>query len=96
MSIAPFDPLKFKENTRAQWEAAAEAWDRWGDFIGRWLEPATGRMLDLARIGPGAHVVDVAAGAGEQTLTAARRVGSQGRVLATDISPGILRYAKRA
>jgi ubiquinone/menaquinone biosynthesis C-methylase UbiE len=41
-------------------------------------------------------VVDVAAGAGEQSLAAARRVGSGGRVLATDISPGILRYAERA
>jgi len=96
MNVAAFDPLKFKENTRAQWEAAAEAWDRWGSFIGRWLEPATARMLDLAQVGSGAHVVDVAAGAGEQTLTAARRVGPDGRVLATDISPGILQYAKRA
>jgi ubiquinone/menaquinone biosynthesis C-methylase UbiE len=96
MNVAAFDPLKFKENTRAQWEAAAEAWDRWGGLIGRWLGPATARMLDLAQVGRGAHVLDVAAGAGEQTLTAARRVGPDGRVLATDISPGILRYAKRA
>lgn len=94
--LAAFDPVKFKETTRSQWEAAAEAWNRWGDFIGRWLAPATERMLELAHIGPGAHVVDVAAGAGEQTLAAARRVGPGGRVLATDISPGILRYAERA
>jgi ubiquinone/menaquinone biosynthesis C-methylase UbiE len=94
--LAAFDPVKFKQTTRAQWETAAEAWNRWGSFIGRWLEPATDRMLDLAQIGPGSHVVDVAAGAGEQTLSAARRVGAGGRVLATDISPGILRYAQRA
>ena len=93
---ASFDPVKFKQTTRSQWETAAPAWDRWGAFIGRWLEPATDRMLDLARIGPGSHVVDVAAGAGEQTLKAARRVGPGGRVLATDISPGILRYARQA
>ena len=94
--FAAFDPVKFKQTTRAQWETAAEAWNRWGSFIGRWLEPATERMLDLARIGPGSHVVDVAAGAGEQTIRAARRVGASGRVLATDISPGILRHAQRA
>jgi ubiquinone/menaquinone biosynthesis C-methylase UbiE len=94
--LAAFDPVKFKQTTRSQWETAAQAWDRWGPFIGRWLEPATDRMLDLARIGPGSHVLDVAAGAGEQTLTAARRVGPGGRVLATDISPAILRYAQQA
>ena len=94
--LAAFDPAKFKQTTRSQWETAAEAWDRWGTFIGRWLKPATDRMLDFAHIGPGSHVVDVAAGAGEQTLAAARRVGPGGRVLATDISPGILRYARQA
>ena len=94
--LAAFDPVNFKQTTRSQWETAAEAWDRWGTFIGRWLKPATDRMLDFAQIGPGSHVVDVAAGAGEQTLAAARRVGPGGRVLATDISPGILRYARQA
>ncbi len=93
--VATFDPTKFKRDTRAQWESAAEAWHRWGSFIGRWLAPATERMLDMAGIGQGDHVLDVAAGAGEQTLTAARRVGPGGRVLATDISPGILAYARQ-
>ena len=36
---------------------------------------ATETMLDLARVGPGCRVLDVAAGAGEQSLAAARRVG---------------------
>ena len=94
-TIAAFDPIKFKQDTRAQWEAAAEAWHRWGPFIGRWLAPATERMLELAQVSSGHHVLDVAAGAGDQTLLAARRVGPGGRVLATDISPAILRYAKR-
>ena len=91
-----FDPVKFKTTTRAQWESAAEAWNRWGPFIGRWLAPATEAMLDMAHIGPGARLLDVAAGAGEQSLAAARRVGPQGRVLATDISPAILGYARQA
>jgi SAM-dependent methyltransferase len=38
----------------------------------------------------------VAAGAGEQSLAAARRVGTAGQVLATDISPVILEYAESA
>ena len=91
-----FDPQKFKQTTRAQWETAAQAWDRWAPLLARWLGPATEAMLDMAGVVPGARVLDVAAGAGEQTLTAARRVGSTGRVLATDISPAILAFAQRA
>ena len=39
---------------------------------------------------PGCRVLDVAAGAGEQSLAAARRVGPSGHVLATDIAPALL------
>jgi ubiquinone/menaquinone biosynthesis C-methylase UbiE len=91
---ATFDADKFRQTTRAQWENAAEAWDRWSALLGRWLGAATEVMLDAARVGPGSRVLDIAAGAGEQTLAAARRVGPTGHVLATDISPTILRYAK--
>jgi ubiquinone/menaquinone biosynthesis C-methylase UbiE len=38
-------------------------------------------------------VLDVAAGAGGQTIAAAKRVGAAGYVLATDIAPKILEYA---
>ncbi len=88
-----FDPIKFKTTTLAQWENAAEAWHRWGPQLGEWLGPATERMLDLSGVQTGSRVLDVAAGAGEQTLRAARRVGPAGHVLATDISPAILDYA---
>jgi SAM-dependent methyltransferase len=91
-----FDPIRYKETTRRQWDNAADAWYRWGPFLSKWLGPATEFMLDEAGIGPGSRVLDVAAGAGEQTLTIARRIGSRGQVLATDISPTILEYASEA
>jgi ubiquinone/menaquinone biosynthesis C-methylase UbiE len=50
-------------------------------------------MLDMAGVVSGSRVLDVAAGAGEQTLVAASRVGSSGYVLATDISANILEFA---
>ncbi|MCP9931642.1 class I SAM-dependent methyltransferase [Cyanobium sp. AMD-g] len=50
----------------------------------------------MARVGPGQHVLDVAAGAGEQTTGMARRVGPSGSVLATDLSPAILDFARQA
>jgi SAM-dependent methyltransferase len=88
-----FNAAAFKTTTRAQWQAAAEAWHRWGPFLGRWLGDATETMFDLARIGPGSRVLDVAAGAGEQSIGAARRAGPSGRVLATDIAPALLERA---
>lgn len=91
---ATFDAGKFKSTTRAQWQSAAEAWHRWGPFIGSWLAEATEAMFDMARVGPGCRVLDVAAGAGEQSLAAARRVGAGGHVLATDIAPALLAHAQ--
>ncbi len=88
-----FDAAKFKATTRAQWQAAADAWHRWGPFLGQWLGPATETMFDLAQVGPGCRVLDVAAGAGEQSIAAARRVGAGGHVLATDIAPALLEHA---
>jgi SAM-dependent methyltransferase len=91
--VVQFDPAAYKRGTREQWQNAAAAWHRWGPQLETWLGPSTELMLDLARVGPGSHVLDVAAGAGGQTLAAARRAGSHGAVLATDISPAILEYA---
>ncbi len=96
MSTITFDPIAYKHSTREQWQAAAEPWYRWGPFLEDWLGEATEAMLDLAGVAPGARVLDIAAGAGGQTLAAARRVGPQGSVLATDLSPNILQFAQRA
>ena len=93
MSTATFDAQAYKQTTRQQWEDAAEAWHRWGPALESWLGGATETMLDLADVGEGHRVLDVAAGSGGQTLAAARRVGADGAVLATDISPRILEFA---
>ena len=91
-----FDPIRYKTTTRGQWEDAADAWYRWGPVLEDWLAEATDRMLTGAGVAPGARVLDVAAGAGGQSLAAARRAGAAGSVLATDISPTILTYAAKA
>jgi SAM-dependent methyltransferase len=94
MSTTVFDPAKFKESTRQQWQAAAKAWNDWGVFLRQWLGPATEQMLDMAHVVEGSRVLDVAAGAGDQSLLIAERVGAKGHVLATDISSNILEYAR--
>ncbi|HZO79270.1 MAG TPA: class I SAM-dependent methyltransferase [Solirubrobacteraceae bacterium] len=96
MNTTTFDPIAYKRTTREQWQTAAEPWYRWGPTLEAWLGEATEAMLDMARVGRGSRVLDVAAGAGGQTLAAARRVGPEGSVLATDISEDILGFAERA
>jgi ubiquinone/menaquinone biosynthesis C-methylase UbiE len=95
-TVPVFDPIKYKATTREQWQAAAEAWHRWGPTLHQWLGEATNVMLDMADVQEGQRVLDVAAGAGEQTIVTAQRVGPTGFVLATDISSNILDFAQQA
>lgn len=88
-----FDAVRYKQTTLQQWESAAEAWHRWGQLLSEWLGKPTETMLDMAGIKKGSQVLDVAAGAGDQTMVVASRIGPGGRVLATDLSPGILEFA---
>lgn len=52
---AQFDPIRYKETTREQWQTVAEPWYRWGPTIEEWLGQATETMLDMAEIGPGSR-----------------------------------------
>lgn len=52
-------------------------------------------LVELAEIKQGDKVLDIATGIGEPAITAARKVGINGHVLATDISPQMLKIAKQ-
>ena len=84
----------FKASMRAQWDIAAPGWNAHGEDLQAWLREPTEAMCSMAGIQAGARVIDVAAGAGDQTLVIAQRVGVQGHVLATDLSPAILALAQ--
>jgi SAM-dependent methyltransferase len=83
-----------KADIRTQWEGAAPGWARWEATIATWMEPATEAMLALAGVAAGARVLDLACGAGSQTLRVAQRVGAQGHVVASDIADTMLRHAQ--
>jgi ubiquinone/menaquinone biosynthesis C-methylase UbiE len=50
-----------------------------------------GLLLDRARVSPGMSVIDVGAGPGRLAIPAARRVGPEGRVVALDLQPAMIR-----
>jgi enediyne biosynthesis protein CalE5 len=87
-----FDPAQYKADLRTEWRNAAPGWRAWLEV----LEAADGgqavsrSLVELARIGPGDAVLDVAAGYGEPGLTAARAVTPGGHVVCTDISAEML------
>ena len=97
MATSVFDPVAYKQTTREQWQETAEAWNRWGPTLERWLGPATELMLDRAqgrRGRPGPRP----GGRRRRARRSPRRsrVGPRGSVLATDISAAILDYAAAA
>ena len=44
-----FDPIKYKQTTREQWQAAAEAWHRWQPIIEQWLGSATNGNAEFGK-----------------------------------------------
>jgi demethylmenaquinone methyltransferase/2-methoxy-6-polyprenyl-1,4-benzoquinol methylase len=53
------------------------------------------RAADLARVGPGSRVLDVATGTGDLALELARRVSPGGEVVGSDFAEGMLDRARR-
>lgn len=91
--IVAFDAEAYKIAVTQEWGRAASGWHRWMPTINAWLENATEIMLDQARVDEGCRVLDIAAGDGAQSVAAARRVGPQGEVLATDIASEFVKLA---
>jgi enediyne biosynthesis protein CalE5 len=90
----PLDPVAFKEAQRTDWQIAAPGWRKWYDVLEAGGEIVSRTLVELAGIGPGDIVLDVATGYGEPALTAARVVAPTGRVLATDIAGDMLEFGR--
>jgi ubiquinone/menaquinone biosynthesis C-methylase UbiE len=89
-----FDPVGYKEIQRTQWREAAAGWRRWYDVLEGGSAVVSRLLVDQAGIGPGDAVLDLGSGYGEPALSAARLVAPGGRVVATDIAPNMLDFAR--
>jgi SAM-dependent methyltransferase len=88
------DDLKIKGQQKAAWDDSAEGWKRWWPTFERAAQVVNDRLVALAAVRAGNRVLDIATGSGEPALTAARAVGQSGRVVAVDMSPGMLAIAR--
>lgn len=94
MEATQIDAGEFRAGQRRDWGTAAKGWHDWQELIYNGTAPVSERLVEMAGIKPGDRVLDVAAGAGEPALTAARVAGPDGQVVATDISPEMLGYGR--
>ena len=74
------------------WDSAAPGWAKWESALMDATVEATKQVLDAANVQEGMAVLDVACGAGGQTIQAARRVGPSGHVYANDIASKMLSF----
>jgi SAM-dependent methyltransferase len=88
------DSVEFRDGQRHQWNSAATGWRRWSELIDEAACGISERLVELAGVEPGSRVLDVAAGYGEPSLTAARAAGPGGAVLATDISAEMIAFGR--
>src|SRR5208282_5278982 len=86
--------LKVKSLQKAAWDDSAEGWKRWWPSFEQAAQIVNERLVVLAGVRAGDRVIDIATGSGEPALTAARVVGQSGRVVAVDMSAGMLAIAR--
>jgi enediyne biosynthesis protein CalE5 len=94
MEAKQIDPVEFRGKQREQWNVAAGGWRRWSELIDSAAGKVSERLVELAGVEPGSRVLDVAAGYGEPSLSAAKVAGSDGSVVATDIAADMLAYGR--
>jgi cyclopropane fatty-acyl-phospholipid synthase-like methyltransferase len=58
---------------RRTWESAAPGWAKWESVFAAELADVTDTILDMAKVAAGMRVLDLACGAGSQSLRAAER-----------------------
>jgi enediyne biosynthesis protein CalE5 len=94
MEAKQIDPVEFRDKQREQWNVAATGWRRWSELIDTAAGKVSERLVELAGVQPGSRVLDVAAGYGEPSLSAAKVAGSGGSVVATDIAADMLAFGR--
>ena len=94
MSGQNFDPDKFKAAQKKGWDSVADGWKKWWASIEKGAQVVSDHLVDSGGVKPGDKVLDIATGIGEPAVTAAKRVGEAGSVLATDHSDQMLDVAR--
>lgn len=92
--MGDLSPDQYKMRQRGEWDSVAEGWRKWWPTLEARAHHVSDLLVELAGVQNNHKVLDVATGIGEPAVTAARKVGSGGQVIAADQSPGMLAIAR--
>jgi ubiquinone/menaquinone biosynthesis C-methylase UbiE len=77
------------------WERVASGWERRRQFLWQASRRLSERLVELLDPQPGDTVLELAAGPGDTGFLAAKRIGSTGRLISSDIAPAMVAAAER-
>ena len=93
-SYASQQELEYLTSQSQSWNDSAGAWGKWCNEIEKSANIVSEHLIQLAQVENGDRVLDLATGYGEPAITAAKYVGTNGSILALDISARMLKIAK--
>jgi ubiquinone/menaquinone biosynthesis C-methylase UbiE len=87
------DLKELREDKRDEWTLSAIGWVAYRSNFTDASKASTDRMVTLAQLSPGQHVLDLACGVGVPAFTLAQAVGSHGYVLGLDFAEAMVEGA---
>jgi demethylmenaquinone methyltransferase/2-methoxy-6-polyprenyl-1,4-benzoquinol methylase len=93
-----FEKVPFKDKVKrvaAVFDGVAPSYDVMNDAMSFGMHRVWKKItVDLLKARPGEHILDLAAGTGDLTRAIAKRVGTTGKIIASDINPNMLEKAR--
>jgi SAM-dependent methyltransferase len=80
---------------RATWDGLAPAWERHRTQVFEGFRPVSEWLVEHISPQPHQTILEVAAGPGDTGFLAAERLGEDGRLISTDLAPGMVEAARR-
>jgi len=96
MTSDPNKTENIRQRLHMEWtdERTVSAWRKWRSHICHFTRGATEAILEAAQLKPGMQALDLASGVGDPALFIAATVGPTGKVIATDLGPGMISLAE--
>lgn len=82
-----------REQVHAMWGGVAAGWAKQTEYVAQRGAVVTEAMLAAVALSAGEHALELACGTGDVGIAAARRVGSTGHVVITDVAPEMVAIA---